>query len=107
MNLTLKDKHSIKHLFRNGKKYSGATIYMIICKSNIQTDTKFLFTVSKTIKTKPNRNVLKRRMREIIYAIYPNIKRNYYIAIIGNNKDIPFQALKEEITYILQSARLQ
>ena len=76
---------------------------MIICNSEIDTDTKFLFAVSKNIKSKPCRNVLKRRMRATIYAMSPNIKCNYCIAIIGNNKNANFQTIKEEITHILQS----
>lgn len=76
---------------------------MIIYNSEINTDTKFVFTVSKNIKSKPCRNVIKRRMKATICTMYPHIKDNYYIAIIGKNKDATFQTLQEEITHILQS----
>lgn len=61
---------------------------------------RFLFT-TKGIKRKPERNCLKRRMREHIRKLLPIIETKMDIALVASDVSLSFNALGKEIATLL------
>ena len=116
--IILRKYAEISMLFNTGIWFRSASISLVIGE-NIFSDCNFekcrFLITTKGIKKKPERNQLKRRVREHIRSIYPSIvlsqkqnKKGKFrdIALIASNSNISFTELGNEIYVLLQQANI-
>lgn len=95
-------KSQISQLFTCGTKYIGKyATFLVVANDENATLSLFLFTVSKKICIKPQKNTVKRRMREIIREIDADIPKGYNFVIIAHKNHASFQMLKEDIRNLM------
>ncbi len=76
----LRKRYQFDYVYRHGSHYSSKyiTIFVIPSKTN---NIKIGFAVSKKIGHAVTRNLVRRRLREIIYKEVPKLKQNYNLII--------------------------
>jgi ribonuclease P protein component len=101
-------KKDFKNLHKKGDILFSKNFVLKFKKNNLR-QTRFAFVVSfKVSKKAVVRNKLKRRLREIIRAYLPKIKKGYDILIIAKSSslDLNFKQLKIKILLVLGKAGL-
>lgn len=79
---SLKRKKEFRHTYRVGKSQTSRLFVMVFCL-NRQQKTYVGFSVSKKIGNAVTRNRVKRRMREAVTPMIPDLKQGYNIIIIA------------------------
>lgn len=97
-----------KIIFRKGRNFFIKEFGIKFLKNNLEVS-RFGFVVSNKVAKKANkRNLIKRRLREIIRKNLPNIEIGFDIAIMAKPeiKDLKFSELKEKIEKALWQIRI-
>lgn len=106
--VTLKKSKDFKHIANHGKKFitKGVVVQCIAPSDNSDEPISFGYTVSKKVSKKAvERNLVKRRLREIARAIYKTHGQNGYRYVLIARKmalSRPFETLKGDVKYALR-----
>lgn len=105
----LTDFKSFQEVIRCGNRSSGAHFRISIIKSQKPKPTKVGFVVSKKVARKASvRNLLKRRMREVVRReVFSNIPRNSSIVIgaLPGSASLTYNEITSEIASILNKVK--
>lgn len=102
------ENKDFQSVFKNGRFVQNRA-FLLKYNKNILPNSRFGFIVSvKTLKRAVDRNLIKRRFREIIRLNFDNIKEGYDVVFIIKKQalDIEYTELTREILNALNSAKL-
>jgi ribonuclease P protein component len=104
----LKKKYQFNYVYRVGKSIGAKLMVLYYCPSK-NTNVKVGISVSKKLGHAVVRNRTKRRIREAVYPHLTKLKPNFNVVIIAKNAivDAPFNAIKDELNYLLKKASLK
>lgn len=99
---SLKNKQIIDNLFKNTKPKKN-DYFLVYLQKVEQKNFKFLIGIGKKYGNAVRRNLMKRKIRYIIYDIKDKIKPENTFALVVSNrtKELTFTELKKELTRIL------
>ncbi|MCX6730005.1 MAG: ribonuclease P protein component [Candidatus Portnoybacteria bacterium] len=101
----LRKKNDIDNVFKKGKAVAGGLFFLRFVKNNLNTN-RFAFVVScKVSKKSVTRNKIKRRLREMIRKIIPDIRPGFDFLIITKPLivDKNFEEIKRDINEVFYS----
>lgn len=101
-NNRLKKKKEFAYIYRHGTTF--ASKYFVVCVLPTKLEQpKIGFVVSKKVGKAHTRNLVKRRLRAIVREILPRMdqKHNYIITSKAEAQELEYQALKQQVEYIL------
>lgn len=103
----LKKRYQFSYVYKAGEHYSGKSM-VLYCTPSKTKDIKVGFAVTKKIGYAFKRNLIKRRLREIVFKEIPNLKQQYNIIIVAkeNIADFSFSELSSELQKLLVKAGL-
>ncbi len=104
---SLKRNKEFRYAYRVGKSVGTKSMVLIYAK-NKQEELKIGFSVSKKLGNAVTRNKIKRRMREAVTPLIPDIKRGYKLIFIAKHplKDERFTAICSGMNYMLKKSGL-
>lgn len=104
---SLKRNKEFRYAYRVGKSVGTKSMVLVYAKSK-QEELKIGFSVSKKLGNAVTRNKIKRRMREAVMPLVPDIKKGYKLIFIAKHplKDERFTAICSGMTYMLKKAGL-
>lgn len=103
----LKKRYQFNYVYKAGEHFSGRA--MVLYKTSSKTkDIKVGFAVTKKIGHATKRNLVRRRLREIVKKQLPNLKQNYNIIVVAKESitDFDFSYLEKEFVGLLEKADL-
>lgn len=103
----LKKRYQYNYVYKAGSHFSGN--YMVVYFTPSKTkNIKVGFAVSKKIGHAVKRNLIRRRLREIVFTEIPNLKQNHNLIVIAkeNSVDASFEKLKNEFRKLILKADL-
>ena len=77
----LKKRYQFNYVYRAGEHFSGKFLVLYVTPSKTK-DIKVGLAVTKKIGHAVKRNLVRRRLREIIQKQLPNLKQNYNIIVV-------------------------
>jgi len=95
----LSKQSDFKNVFSNGRKVFGK-VFNIRFLPNLEKSSRISVIVSNKISKKATaRNLIKRRVREIIRKILPKLKQNYdiIITVLSPASSLDFHQLESEV----------
>ncbi|MBI4438265.1 ribonuclease P protein component [Candidatus Uhrbacteria bacterium] len=104
----LRQEKDMKTLFAKGRSVFGTLVGMKLC-ANGRPVTRFAVVVGvKTAKRAVDRNRIKRRVRAIVYALLPELKGGFDVALLPRKEALTAkpEALKAALLGSLKKARL-
>lgn len=104
----LKKTKEIEQVFKKGKGHKEGFLFLKIAKNNLNAS-RFAFIVSRKVAKKAVlRNKIKRRLRELVGARLPEIKKGFDGVLVAqkNIESQNFKELKENINKLFKKARL-
>lgn len=102
----LKNKKDFERIFKLGKSYKEDFLYLKLIKNNLK-NSRFGFIVSSKVSKKAViRNQIRRRLRELVRIMLPEIKKKIDAVIIikPNLKIIDFWELEKKIKKLFKKA---
>lgn len=104
----LKKKSDFQKLFKLGRSYAGPYFVIYFKENEVKGQTRIGFAVSKKIGTAVMRNKIKRRLREAVRPLIPQIKENYHIIIVARSRirTAAFSELQKQLFNIFNKNRL-
>jgi len=101
-----KNKDFIK-TYNKGKSFSNR-YFVAVIKKNYGMPLRIGFSISKKYGKAVQRNLMKRRLREIFRDCYPQLKKGYDLIIIVRKSadSLPFQEIKKNIHHLLLIAKM-
>ncbi|MCX6739825.1 MAG: ribonuclease P protein component [Candidatus Parcubacteria bacterium] len=88
-------------------------LFLLKCKENNQDHSRFSVVVSnKVSKSAVRRNILKRRIREVVRLIWPQLKPGFDFLIfaspklIRNDQAASYKEVQESVSRLLQKAKI-
>lgn len=106
-NNRLKKRYQYNYVYKAGAHFSekNVTIYLATSKTK---DIKVGFAVTKKIGKAHTRNLVRRRLREIVYREIPLIKQNYNMIVVAKPgiENASFACITQEIQSILKKAQM-
>ncbi len=106
-NHRLRKKYQFAYVYKAGSFLSdkAVTLHYVSSKTKFA---KVGFAVTKKIGHATERNLIRRRLREIMRKHLPNLKQNYNIIIVARESifDFDFQSLEKQIFNLLKRANL-
>ncbi|MBQ8451274.1 MAG: ribonuclease P protein component [Clostridia bacterium] len=93
----LKKRYQYNYVYKKGEKINEKHICIYFTTSKTK-DIKVGFAVTKKIGKAHIRNLVRRRLREIVYRHLPNLKQNYNIIVVAKENIIEesFAGLEKE-----------
>lgn len=103
----LKKRYQFNYVYKAGNHFSGKNMVLYTTTSKTKS-IKVGFSVTKKIGKAFKRNLVKRRLREIVRKQLPNLKQNYNIIVVAKDciYDATFQNLEVEFVNLLKKADL-
>ncbi|NLI54702.1 MAG: ribonuclease P protein component [Clostridiales bacterium] len=104
---SLRRKKEFRYTYRAGKSCGGRLLSLVYAK-NRGTQPKIGFSVSKKIGNAVTRNRVKRRMREAVTPLIPQIRGGMNLIFIARDSiiDAPFLSIREQMLLQLTRAGL-
>lgn len=103
----LKKKYQFNYVYKNGAHFSSKSLVLYTQTSKTK-NIKVGFAVTKKIGDAYKRNLVKRRLREIVYKQIPSFKQHYNIIVVA--KEIAFstdfKTLEFELIELFKKADL-
>ncbi len=103
----LKKRYQYNYVYRAGAHFSGkfVTIYTASSKTK---DIKVGFAVTKKIGKAHVRNLVRRRLREIVYTQIPQLKQNYNLIVVAKDgiTAARFDDLSNDVVALLKKAQM-
>ena len=106
-NNRLKKRYQFSYVYRAGSNVSGQFLTIYFCSSKTK-DIKVGFTVTKKLGHAHVRNLIRRRLREIVYSEIPNLKQNFNLIVVAKETCLQasFETLKTELVSLFKKADL-
>lgn len=102
----LRKRKEFAYIYRNGERYHSTHLSLIKVFSKYQ-NPRIGFSVSNKIGKAVVRNKIKRRLREIVRPLVPQIKNCNIIFVAKTNiTESTFAELKTEVTQILTKGKI-
>jgi ribonuclease P protein component len=103
----LKKRYQFSYVYKAGQHFSGRAMVLYATTSKTK-DIKVGFAVTKKIGHATKRNLVRRRLREIVKKQLPNLKQNYNIIVVAKDgiTDFEFSYLESEFVGLLKKAEL-
>lgn len=103
----LKKRYQFNYVYRAGEHVSGKACVLYFTHSKTK-NIKVGFAISKKIGHAFLRNLIRRRLREIIYTQIPLMKQNFNIIVVAkeNIHDFSFAELSAELHLLISKAGL-
>ena len=104
---SLRRKKEFRYTYRAGKTCGGRLLSLVYAK-NRDAKPKIGFSVSKKIGNSVTRNRVKRRMREAVTPLIPEIRGGVNVIFVARDavKEAPFLSIREAMRAQLEHARL-
>jgi ribonuclease P protein component len=104
---SLRRKKEFRYTYRAGKTFGGRLLSLVYAK-NRDTKPKIGFSVSKKIGNSVARNRVKRRMREAVTPLIPEIKGGVNVIFVAREaiREAPFLSIREAMRAQLARAGL-
>lgn len=102
----IKKQKDFEKIFKQGRAYKEKELFVKVLKRE-DSNLRFGFVVSKKVSNKAvQRNKVKRRMREIVRSLLPNIKKGYDVVLVAlpGLEKYDFWELQEIILSVFQKA---
>lgn len=103
----LKKHYQFNYVYRSGAHVSSNNVVLYFCTSKTK-DIKVGFAVTKKIGKAHIRNLVRRRLREIMQKQIPSLKQNYNIIVVAKDQiqNASFATAESEICFLLKKANL-
>ncbi len=103
----LKKRYQFNYVYKAGEHFVGKAMVLYTSTSKTK-NIKVGFAVNKKIGHAFKRNLIKRRLREIVYSEIPNMKQQYNIIVMARENifDFSFSELSEEFQKLILKAGL-
>lgn len=104
----LKKRYQFNYVYRAGSHVSGEAIVLYFTPSKTK-NIKVGFAVSKKIGHATKRNLVKRRLREIVYSMIPHLKQHFNIIVVARDSvmNFRFDEIKSEFQKLVIKAELE
>ena len=103
----LKKRYQFNYVYKAGNHFSGR--FMVLYTTTSKTKSiKVGFAVTKKLGKAFQRNLIKRRLREVVRVQLPNLKQNYNIIVVAKEGilDATHENLEVEFVNLLKKADL-
>ena len=103
----LKKRYQYNYVYKQGIKYYGKTIILYATPSKTK-NIKVGFAITKKIGHAFKRNLIRRRLREIVYSEIVDLKQNYNIIVVAkdNIENYSFADIKSDFHNLIVKADL-
>lgn len=103
----LRKKYQFNYVYKNGGRVSGKCLTLHYTPSKTK-NVKIGFAVTKKVGKAHIRNLVRRRLREMIRKQLPNLKQNFNIIIMAKDciSEFKFAEQEAELVYLLKKADL-
>ena len=103
----LKKRYQFNYVYKQGSHFFGRTMTIFVTTSKTK-NIKVGFAVSKKIGYAFKRNLIKRRLREIVYSEIDNLKQNYNLIVVAkdNIENFSFAEIKNDFKKLIVKADL-
>lgn len=101
------NKENYNYIYKTGKKIPAKYIILFMAANNLEYD-RFGIVTSKKVGNAVHRNLAKRRIRSIVQAHLPEIKKGFDFVIIArfNIKEASYAALERDFLHTVKKAGL-
>ena len=103
----LKKRYQFSYVYKAGNHFSGKAMVLYATTSKTK-DIKVGFAVTKKIGKAIKRNLVRRRLREIVKKQLPNLKQNYNIILVArdNVSNFSFEELSKQFSDLVKKAEI-
>ena len=103
----LKKRYQFSYVYKAGSHFSGHYIVIYVTPSKTK-NIKVGFAVTKKIGHAVKRNLIRRRLREIVFAEIPNFKQDNNLIVVAkeNTENASFAELQQEFRKLILKADL-
>ena len=103
----LKKRYQFSYVYKAGSHFSGHYLVLYATPSKTK-NIKVGFAVTKKIGHAVKRNLVRRRLREIVFAEIQNLKQNHNIIVVAkeNTQNATFAELQHELRKLILKADL-
>ncbi len=103
----LKKRYQFNYVYKAGEHFSGKAMVLYTTPSKTK-NIKVGFAVTKKIGHATKRNLVRRRLREIVKKQLPNLKQNYNIIVVAKEgiTEFGFSFLENEFVSLIKKAEL-
>lgn len=103
----LKKRYQFNYVYKQGSHFFGRTMTIFVSTSKTK-NIKVGFAVSKKIGYAFKRNLIKRRLREVVYSEIDNLKQNYNLIVVAkdNIENFSFADIKNDFKKLIVKADL-
>lgn len=103
----LKKRYQYNYVYRSGLHLGGKFVTIYVASSKTK-NIKVGFAVTKKIGKAHVRNLVRRRLREIVYTQIPLLKQNYNLIVVAKEgiSSARFDELSNEIVTLLKKAQM-
>ena len=103
----LKKRYQFNYVYKNGTHFSSSALVLYVTPSKTKA-IKVGFAVTKKIGKAVERNLVRRRLREIVQKQLPNFKQNYNIIFVArdNVSSFSFESLSKQFLDLAKKAEL-
>lgn len=104
----LKKNQEFQRVFQEGKSVANRQFVVYYLSKPEQSNSRFGLSVSKKMGHAVTRNLIKRRMKEALVQLVPNIAYKADIVIIARQpvSTMDYHEIKKSLTHVLKVARL-
>lgn len=104
---SLKRNKEFRYTYRRGRSVGSKSLVLIYAKARPDDGVKIGFSVSKKLGGAVVRNRIKRRMREAVTPLIPEIKKGFKLIFIARSAAVeePFISLCADMRYVLKKAK--
>ena len=104
----LRKRYQFSYVYKHAKYYAGKCMVLYALPSKT-TDIKVGFAVSKKIGGAIQRNLVRRRLREIVRKQIPTLKQNYNIIVLAkeNISQTKFAEQEADFEMLISKANLK
>lgn len=103
----LKKRYQFNYVYKQGSHFFGKTMILYTSSSKTK-NIKVGFAVSKKIGHAFKRNLIRRRLREVVYSEIPHLKQNCNIIIVARDsiENFSFADIKDDFKKLVVKADL-
>ena len=103
----LKKRYQFNYVYKQGSHFFGKTMTIYVTSSKTK-NIKVGFAVSKKIGYAFKRNLIRRRLREVVYSEIINLKQNYNLIVVAKDfiENFTFADIKKDFLKLKPLERL-